>query len=109
MTVKELVEKLNLEVVAGPDLEKEIDGAYIGDLLSNVMARAEQKNLWLTVQGHQNVVAVALLVELSAVILVEDFDYEKNAVQRACKKGVNLLKATNKSYDLASKLYECNI
>lgn len=109
MTVRELVNKFDLEVVAGPDLEKEIDGAYIGDLLSNVMARAEKENLWLTVQGHQNVVAVALLVELSAVILVEDFDFEKNAVQRACQKGVNLLKTSKKSYDLACKFCENNI
>lgn len=109
MTVKELVDQFDLEVVAGPNLDKEIDGAYIGDLLSNVMARAEQGNLWLTVQGHQNVVAVALLVELAAVILVEDFDYEENAVQRACQKGVNLLKTTKKSYALACSFCESNI
>jgi predicted transcriptional regulator len=109
MTVRELVNQFDLEVVAGPDLEKEIDGAYFGDLLSNVMARAERGNLWLTVQGHQNVVAVALLVELSAVILVEDFDYEENAVQRACQKGVNLLKTKKKSYDLACSFCESNI
>lgn len=109
MTVKELVDKYDLEVVAGPNLEKEIDGAYFGDLLSNVMARAEKGNLWLTVQGHQNVVAVALLVELSAVILVENFDYEENAVQRACQKGVNLLKSKKKSYSLACAFCESNI
>ena len=109
MTVKELVSEFDLEVVAGPDLEKEIDGAYIGDLLSNVMARAEKKNLWLTVQGHQNVVAVSLLVELSAVILVEDFDYQENAVQRACQKGVNLLKTKKNSYALACSFCEKKI
>ncbi len=109
MTVKELVDQFDLEVVAGPNLEKEIDGAYIGDLLSNVMARAEKGNLWLTVQGHQNVVAVALLVELAAVILVEDFDYEENAVQRACQKEVNLLKTKKKSYALACSFCESKI
>lgn len=109
MTVKELVDLFDLEIVAGPNLDKEIDGVYIGDLLSNVMARAEKDNLWLTVQGHQNVVAVALLVELSAIILVEDFEYEENAVQRASQKGVNLLKAKKKSYSLACKLCESNV
>ncbi|ADO77759.1 DRTGG domain-containing protein [Halanaerobium praevalens] len=109
MTVKELAEQFELEIVAGPNLEQEIDGVYIGDLLSNVMARAEKENLWLTVQGHQNVVAVALLVELAAVILVEDFDYEKNAIEKANAKGVNLLKTKHKSYDLACSLCENNI
>ena len=109
MTVKDLVDLYDLEVVAGPNLEKEIDGVYIGDLLSNVMARAEKDNLWLTVQGHQNVVAVALLVELSAVILVEDFEYEENAVERAQQKKVNLLKTKKKSYDMACSFAESNI
>lgn len=109
MTVRELAEKFELEVVAGPNLDQKIDGVYIGDLLSNVMARAEKKNLWLTVQGHQNVVAVALLVELAAVILVEDFDYEENAIEKAKAKGVNLLKTKQKSYDLACSLCENNI
>ena len=109
MTVKELVDQFDLEVVAGPDLDKKIDGAYIGDLLSNVMARAEKGNLWLTVQGHQNVAAVALLVELSAVILVEDFNYEENTVQRASQKGVNLLKTKKKAYELACVFCENKI
>ncbi len=109
MTVNELVSKFDLEVVAGPELEKEIDGVYCGDLLSNVMARAEKNNLWLTVQGHQNVVAVALLVDISAVILVEGFDYDDKAVKKACQKGVNLLKTNKKAYSLACKFCESNI
>ena len=109
MTVKELVDKFDLEIVAGPDLEKEVEGVYIGDLLSNVMARAEKNNLWLTVQGHQNAAAVALLVELSAVILVEDFNYEENTVQRASQKGVNLLKTEKKAYELACVFCENKI
>ena len=109
MNVKELVSKFNLEIVAGPSLDKEIEGVYIGDLLSNVMARASKDNLWLTVQGHQNVVAVALLVDISAVILVEDFDYDEAAVKKACQKGVNLLKSKQKSYKLTCSLCESNI
>lgn len=109
MTVNELVSKFNLEVVAGPELDKEIDGVYCGDLLSNVMARAKKNNLWLTVQGHQNVVAVALLVDISAVILVEGFEYDEKAVKKACEKGVNLLRTKKKSYNLACKFCESNI
>jgi len=109
MTVNELVSKFDLEVVAGPELKKEVDGVYCGDLLSNVMARAEKGNLWMTVQGHQNVVAVALLGDISAVILVEDFDYDEKAVKKACQKGVNLLKTKKKTYSLACQFCESNI
>ncbi len=109
MIVNELVAKFNLEVVAGPELGKEIDGVYCGDLLSNVMARAKKNNLWITVQGHQNVVAVALLVDISAVILVEGFEYDEKAVKKACDKGVNLLRTKKKSYTLTCKFCESNL
>lgn len=109
MTVEELIEKYDLEVVTGPELKKEIEGVYIGDLLSNVMAKAKKDNLWLTVQGHQNAAAVALLVEMSAVILVEGFEYDEEAVKKACKKGVNLLKSKKTSYELSCNFCESKI
>ncbi|MFP4662280.1 MAG: DRTGG domain-containing protein [Halanaerobiales bacterium] len=109
MKVKELVDELNLEVIAAADMEKEIDGAYVGDLLSNVMARAKEGNLWITIQGHQNVVAVALLASVSALIVVEDFEIEEEAVQRAEEKGINILRTSMTAYQLISKLASLGI
>lgn len=109
MKVRELVEKLDLEVIVGKSLDKEITGGYIGDLLSNVMAKARAGNLWLTIQGHQNVVAVALLTEVSAVIIVEDFDIEEEAVKKAEEKSINILRTPLFAYELAGKLFELGI
>ncbi|MFP4016836.1 MAG: DRTGG domain-containing protein [Halanaerobiales bacterium] len=109
MNVKELVEKLELEVIVAADLEKEIDGAYVGDLLSNVMARAKEGNLWITIQGHQNVVAVALLASVSAVIVVEDFEIEEEAAQRAEEKGINILRTSLNAYQLVRELVNLGI
>ncbi len=109
MKVKQIVEKLNLKIVSGPKLDQEISGIYIGDLLSNVMAKAKSNNLWLTVQGHQNVVAVALLVDLAAVILVEDFDFDQDAIEKANAKGINLLKTDLQSYELVSYLKDMGL
>ncbi|MDI3547472.1 MAG: hypothetical protein PWR10_1124 [Halanaerobiales bacterium] len=109
MKVRELVEKLDLEVIVGKSLDKEITGGYIGDLLSNVMAKARAGNLWLTIQGHQNVVAVALLTEVSAVIIVEDFDIEEEAVKKAEEKSINILRTPLSAYELAGKLFELGI
>lgn len=109
MRVKELVERIDLEVVVEADLDKRITGVYCGDLLSNVMARAKSGDLWLTIQSHQNVVAVGLLSEVSAVIVVEGFSVEEDAVKRAEEKGVNILKTDKKAYELAGELYEMGI
>ncbi|MGM0601859.1 MAG: serine kinase [Bacillota bacterium] len=109
MKVRDLIEELELEVIAGPDLDREVDGVYCGDLLSNVMANAKKGNLWLTVQGHQNAAAVALLVDISAVVIVEGFDFDESAIKKACQKGINLLKSREKAYQIACKLCERNI
>ncbi len=109
MKVKELIDKLEMEVIVGADLDKEIVGGYVGDLLSNVMARAEAGNLWITIQGHQNVIAVALLADISAVIVVENFKIEEVAVKRAEEKGINLLRTPLTSYKLISELVKMGV
>jgi len=108
MKVKELVDKLELEVVAGP-LEREISGIYVGDLLSNVMARAQADDVWLTVHGHQNVVAVASLTQVAAVIVVEDFPIEPAAVQKAKETEVTILRTPMTASDLIRKLFELGL
>ncbi len=109
MKVRELVDKLEMEVIVGADLDKEVAGGYVGDLLSNVMARAEEGNLWITIQGHQNVVAVALLADVSAVVVVENFEIEEGAIKRAEEKGINILRTSMTSYNLISELVKLGI
>ena len=65
--------QVQLEAAAGRNgLEREVNAGYCGDLLSDVMANAPVGCIWLTVQGHQNIVAVAVLREMAAVILTGD-------------------------------------
>ena len=71
MKVKEIQNLFNLEVVSGEKgLNRDITDGYCGDLLSDVMANSVKGAVWLTVQVHQNIVAVAVLKELAAIILV---------------------------------------
>ena len=72
MKVQELVDKLGLKVLSGTNgLNREIDGCYISDLLSDVMGNAMEGNIWITLQTHKNVMAVASLKEMSCIILVK--------------------------------------
>lgn len=109
MKVKDLISDLKPEVIAEGSLEEDIDGIYIGDLLSNVMSKAKEKNLWITIQGHQNVIAVAQLTGVAAVIVVEDFAIEEAAVKRAKENGINLLRTSLTAYELIRKLMEIGI
>jgi hypothetical protein len=106
MTVREFAEKYKLEVVAGNNLDAEIEGAYFGDVPHDVMLMAKENNIWLTILDDLVAVGVALLADISAVVLVEGRDYEHIAVKKACKKNVNLLKYNGSKFELAGQFYE---
>ena len=80
MTVREIVDKLNLKVFSGASgLDREVTGGYVSDLLSDVMGFAKDGSVWVTLQTHKNVMAIATLKELAAVIIVKGFEPEDDA------------------------------
>ena len=70
MTVNDLMERFDLKLVAGEKgLDRQVEDGYCGDLLSEIMANAPEGSVWLTIQGHQNIVAVAVLREMAAIVV----------------------------------------
>ena len=104
MTVQEFADKLNLKILTGDELEREIKDCYIGDLLSWVMGRAPSDSAWLTVMGNINSIAVATLADVSCIVLVENAPLDANAKQKAEIHGVNILSTAENSYSIAKKL-----
>lgn len=105
VTVRDVVEQLKLKVVAGEKgLGREVGGGYVGDLLSLVMAKAGSGNIWVTVQGHPNVVAVATLVGISAVIVVEDAKIDQSAIEKAEQEDVPILSTRRSAFSVVSDL-----
>ena len=77
MKLSKIIQELNLDIVAGyNDIDKEVKGVYIGDLLSLVMARAQEEDIWITIQTHVNIVAVATLVNMSAILVAEGMNID---------------------------------
>ncbi len=106
MKVREIVEKLNLKVFSGENgLDKEVEGGYVSDLLSDVMGFAKEGSVWLTLQTHKNVMAIATLKELSAVILVKGFQPEEDAMQVSNDEDIPILGSNEQTYELTGKLY----
>ena len=104
MTVNELAIKHLLTPVALPDGDREASGGYCGDLLSWVMGRAGQDNVWITIMSNMNVVAVASLSGVSAVILAEGVTLEQGIVDAAVARGVNILSSGKSAFELAAML-----
>lgn len=100
MNVSNLIEKLNLEVVNEGDLTKEINGCYCSDLLSHCMSNISEGNLWITVQVNINIIAIAVLTELSAIIVSQDMSIDKTVIDKAKEENVTLLRSKLPSYEL---------
>ncbi len=106
MKVKELVDKLGLKVLAGGNgLDREIDGCYISDLLSDVMGNAQEGNIWITLQTHKNVMAVASLKEMSCIILVKNLGANEDTVNQANEEEMPLLQTSLPTFEIAGLVY----
>lgn len=108
MKLSDIVEKLVLEHVVG-DLDVEVKHGYVGDLLSDVMGNAQPESVWVTVQSHVNIVAVAALAGVKAVVLAGGHDYEEETVRKAQREGLVLLKSNETSFVVCGKLYELGL
>ena len=107
MKVKELVEKLNLKVLSGESgMDRDIDGCYVSDLLSDVMGNAEMGNVWVTLQTHKNVMAIASLKELACVILVKGLQPGEDTVEQSNEEGIPFLSTTMQTYETVGKIYQ---
>ena len=109
MTVTELQQALSLTPVALPEGEREVEGVYIGDLLSWVMGRAQSGNVWLTIMSNLNIAAVATLSDVSCILLCEGVTLEESVKATAEAKGINILSTDMTAYGAAKRLAELGL
>ena len=105
LTVKDLCDKIKLTYLCNEEKAetREIDGCYCGDLLSWVMSRAEENNVWLTVMGNINSIGVAVLTDVACIVLTENAPLDDNAKQKAIENGVIVLTTDKNSYEVAAE------
>ncbi len=87
----------------------ELNGCYISDLLSDVLANAEPGVLWVTIQIHRNVVSVASMKDISAVLFTCGRKPEPDIIAEAAAKGVVLLSTPLTTYETAGKLWKAGL
>ncbi len=110
MKAREIVEQLGWQVLAGADhLENEVSGGYAADLLSCVMAGAEAGHLWITLQTHTNIVAVASLLGISAIIVAEGAPVPADTVQKAEQQEMPLVSSPDPVYQTIAQLIKLGI
>lgn len=106
MTLSDLVPRLELKVFTpGLPLDRPVGGGYASDLLSDVIGHARKDDLWVTMQVHPNIVAVAVLKELAAIVLVNGRTPAPETLEQAARERVLLLGAGVGAFELAGRLY----
>lgn len=107
MKIKDLVKQCELQVLTCPDnLEQKITGCYIGDLLSWAMGKVQSGDVWLTVMGNVNAVAVSVLADAACVVLVDGATLDQDAQAKAEQQEVVILSGKQGAYDLAIQVSE---
>lgn len=107
MKLTEIIKNLELQVLSAKNnLETEVSWGYTSDLLSDVIANSEGGNLWITLQTHQNIVAVAKLKDLAGIILVNDRQPDEETIKKAEEEKVPLLTTSESAFIISGKLYQ---
>jgi predicted transcriptional regulator len=108
--LSDAVKKAGAKVLVGKSLlNREVACGYAGDMLSDVLAHAEKNGLWLTVQAHPNIIAVAVMKELSGILLVNGKEPEKETLEKAETEKIVLLSTPLNAFQAALKLYEAGL
>ena len=110
MKLQEVIQKLNLSVRSAKNsLDCEVTRGYASDLLSDVLANGEEGDLWITLQVHQNIVAVASMKNLAGIILVNGREPEEDTIEKAQAENIVIMVTELPTFELAGRLYELGI
>ena len=111
MNLQQIIDQLNLTVLTEPRDFAGITttGGYSSDLLSCVMAGAKKGFVWTTLQAHLNIVAVAALTEVAAVIITENAQPDAASIAKANQQGVILLSTPQSTYEINGQLWQLGV
>ncbi len=106
MTLEEIVKELGLEALTGEiNLNREVKSGYVSDLLSDVIANIEQDSLWITIQRHINILGVAKLKDVAAIIIPNNLSIDEEVINKAKEEGIAILRDKRTAFEISGLLY----
>ncbi len=110
MKLEAIARQLELTVCAGDDdLDHDVTSGYAADLLSCAMAKARAGSVWVTLQGHSNIVAVASLADAAGIIITEGVQPDDATITKAQTEGIPILTTELTTFTVVGRLYELGI
>ncbi len=111
MKLSEIMNKLNLENVNKKPVntDENIESGYTSDLLSQVMRGAAPRSIWITIQSHLNIIGVAAMADIAAIIVSDGLDVPGEVIDKADDEEIALFKSPLNAFQISGKLYECGL
>ena len=110
MKLDEIIKACNLQIACGNRLsDRDVTGGYASDLLSDVMANSRKGDIWITLQVHPNIVAVAKLKEIIGIIMINGRKPEKETITKAQAEGLPIMTTDMPAFEIIGKLYGMGI
>jgi len=79
--------------------DTEIRNGYTSDLLSDVMANAEEGSVLITIQAHKNTIAVAALTGIPAIILCNNRPVSDEMLDAAKKENIAIFRTSENQFN----------
>ncbi len=106
MTVHDLVDALNLEVLTGGiNLDRLVGSGYTSDLLSDVIANIDDDAVWITIQRHVNILGVAKLKDVAAIVIPRKLGLDEGFIEKAKEEGIAVLRGSKSAFELSGLIY----
>jgi hypothetical protein len=105
MKLHEVINALNPSVICEGDGERDITGVIVGDLLSFIIGEAQEGEIWVTIQIHLNVAAVAVLKELPMIILASGREPSKELADKCHEENIAIIVVKESAYEVCAKLH----
>lgn len=106
MTLRELVNGLGFEVLTGEvAFDRSVEHGYTSDLLSDVIANVQENAVWITIQRHINILGVAKLKDVTAIVIPRNLQVEDNVIEKAKQEGIALLRDSRSAFEISGLIY----
>lgn len=85
--------------------EVELSGAYVCDMLSDVMGSAKPGQAWITIMKHLNVIAVASMTGIPAIIFAKGNVPDNAVIDKAIEENIVLISSPMPTFELSGIMY----
>lgn len=107
MTIREIAERIDAVVYAEPDqMDEDLNGAFGSDMMSDVLAFAEDRDVLLTGLLNPQIVRTAHMLDMSCIIIVRGKTATEEIRRLAADNRIALLETKLTMYEASGKLYE---